>query len=178
MTTTTHNPFLNLPILENDQLKLVIAKESDFGDLYKVASDPLMWEQHPNKNRYQKEIFKIFFEGALVSKSAFLVYDKNTNELIGSSRYYDWDETKKEVAIGYTFVARNCWGKGFNPALKKLMMQYAFQFVDKIIFHIGANNIRSQKAIEKIGAKKIGEQQIEYYGEEEKLNFIYSIEKP
>ncbi len=177
MTVTTQNPFLNLPSLENTELKLVLVKESDFEDLYKVAADPLMWEQHPNKNRYQREVFQTFFEGALASKSAFLVYDKKTNELIGSSRYYDWDETKKEVAIGYTFVARSCWGKGINPALKKIMMEYAFQFAERVIFHIGAGNIRSQKAIERIGAKKIGEQQIEYYGEEEKLNFIYSIEK-
>ena len=105
MTATTHNPFLNLALLENEKLKLVLVKKSDFEDLYKVAADPLMWEQHPNKNRYQREVFQVFFEGALASKAAFLVYDKNSNEIIGSSRYYDWNETKKEVAIGYTFVA-------------------------------------------------------------------------
>jgi RimJ/RimL family protein N-acetyltransferase len=83
----------------------------------------------------------------------------------------------KSVLIGYTFLARSHWGSKYNPALKKLMIQYAFQFVDSVIFHIGANNVRSQKAIERLGASKIDEIEVKYYGEESKLNFVYEIKK-
>ena len=50
-------------------------------------------------------------------------------------------------------------------------------YVSKIIFHIGASNFRSQKAIEKLGAIKIDEFEVEYFGEEPKLNYIYEISK-
>lgn len=164
------------PLLENDWVKIRPLKPEDFETLYQVASDPLIWEQHPNKNRYQKEIFKTFFDGAIESKGAFLVFNSKTNELIGSSRFYDFDAEKKSVLIGYTFLARKCWGKELNKALKSLMLNYAFKYVDKVIFHVGSNNIRSQKAMEKLGMKKIGEEEIAYYGEQNNLNYVYQID--
>lgn len=163
--------------LQNAFVKLVPLKEEDFETLYKVASDPLIWEQHPNKNRWKREIFENFFKGAMESKGAFLIYDAKTNEPIGSSRFYDWDTEKSNVAIGYTFYARSHWGGKYNPSCKQLMMQHAFKYVDNVIFHIGANNIRSQKAIERLGAVKIAEEEINYFGEDCNLNFIYQIRK-
>ena len=165
------------PTLENEFVKIQPLKESDFEILYGVACDPLIWEQHPNKDRYKREVFEVFFKGAIESGGAFLVFDKQTNEAIGSSRFYDYNSENKSVLIGYTFFARSHWGSKYNPALKKLMLQYAFQFVDSVIFHIGANNIRSQKAIERLGASKIDELEVKYYGEESKLNFVYQIKK-
>ena len=94
-----------------------------------------------------------------------------------ASRFYEFDEEKKTISIGYTFISRDCWGKNYNRALKLLMINHAFKFVDKIVFHIGASNIRSQKAIEKLGANKAGEVEMEYYGEPKRLNIIYSISK-
>jgi len=168
--------------LKNEIIQLIPLQETDFSALYKVASDPLVWEQHPNKLRYQRDVFQNYFEGAMLSKGAFLIRDTKTNEVIGCSRYYDFNEnensTETSVLIGYTFIGRNFWGKGYNKALKKLMLDYAFQFVDKVYFHIGAYNYRSQKAIEKIGAQKVDEFEVEYYGEESKLNFVYLITKP
>ena len=163
--------------LENELIKLRPLQEADFEELYFVASDPLIWEQHPNKMRYQRDVFQIYFDGALLSKGAFLILDSKTDEFIGSSRFYDLDEKEKSVLIGYTFIGRKFWGKGYNKALKELMINYAFQYVDKIYFHIGANNYRSQKAIEKIGAVKVDEFEVAYYGEECKLNFSYLIQK-
>ena len=96
---------------------------------------------------------------------------------MGCTRFYDFDENDSSVLIGYTFIGRQFWGKGYNKALKKIMLDYAFQFVDKVFFHIGAQNIRSQKAIEKIGAIKVDEFEVAYYGEISKLNFIYLISK-
>jgi RimJ/RimL family protein N-acetyltransferase len=168
--------------LKNEIIQLIPLQETDFSALYKVASDPLVWEQHPNKLRYQRDVFQNYFEGAMLSKGAFLIRDTKTNEVIGCSRYYDFNEnensTETSVLIGYTFIGRNFWGKGYNKALKKLMLDYAFQFVEKVYFHIGAYNYRSQKAIEKIGAQKVDEFEVEYYGEESKLNFVYLITKP
>ena len=163
--------------LQNDFVKLCPLHSGDFEELYLVASDPLIWEQHPNKNRYQREAFLMYFEGAVKSGSAFIVYDNKTNEMIGSSRFYEYDSDKKTVAIGYTFLARDHWGTTYNNALKSLMLNYAFNFAEHVIFHIGASNIRSQKAIEKLGAKKTGEVEMEYYGEEKKLNYIYQVDK-
>lgn len=163
--------------LQNELVALFPLLEEDFEDLYTVASDPLVWEQHPNKLRYQREVFQNFFEGAMLSQGAFLIRHKTTNEIVGCSRFYDYNEKEKSVLIGYTFIGRKFWGNGYNKALKKLMLEYAFQFVDKVYFHIGAYNIRSQKAIVKIGAVKEDEFEVEYYGEEPKLNFVYLIEK-
>ena len=130
--------------LKNEIIQLIPLQETDFSALYKVASDPLVWEQHPNKLRYQRDVFQNYFEGAMLSKGAFLIRDTKTNEVIGCSRYYDFNEnensTETSVLIGYTFIGRNFWGKGYNKALKKLMLDYAFQFVDKVYFHIGAYN--------------------------------------
>ena len=165
------------PTLENEFVKIQPLKDVDFEVLYAVASDPLIWEQHPNKDRYKRDVFEVFFKGAMESGGAFLVFDNQTGEAIGSSRYYDFSADNKSILIGYTFFARSHWGSIFNPALKNLMIQYAFQFVDAVIFHIGANNLRSQKAIERLGAIKTGELEVEYYGEASKLNFVYEITK-
>ena len=165
------------PTLENDLIQIVPLKETDFEALYAVASDPLIWEQHPNKDRYQRVVFQNFFKGAIESKGAFIVYEKATGDIVGSSRYYELDEENSSVAVGYTFIGRGFWGKGHNRALKTLMLDYAFQFIDKVILHIGATNYRSQKATEKLGASKVGELEVAYYGEPVKLNFIYQVDK-
>lgn len=163
--------------LFNEKIKLKPLHETDFDNLFEVASNPKVWEQHPNPNRYKLEDFTNYFKGAMESKGAFLVLDSETNEVVGCSRYYDFNADDKSVLIGYTFIGTKFWGNGYNKALKKLMLDYAFQFVDKIYFHVGALNIRSQKAIEKIGAVKVDEFEVEYYGEASKLNFVYLIPK-
>ncbi len=165
------------PSLSSTLIKVVPLEESNFESLYGVASDPLIWEQHPNPDRYKREVFQTFFRGAIESGGAFIIYDQSNGDVVGSSRYYDWDEENNSIAIGYTFIARKYWGKGFNGAMKKLMVDYAFQFADKVILHIGATNFRSQKAIEKLGAIKIAEIEVAYYGEPEKWNFVYEINK-
>ena len=162
------------PTLEDE---LVVAKpiqQSDFNALYAAANDPLIWEQHPNKNRYTLEGFTNYFEGAVKSEKAFLVRDAKTGEVIGSSRY---SVINNEVSIGYTFFKRSHWQKGHNRSLKKLMVSHALQFVPAVYFYIGAVNKRSQDAIEKIGAKKIREEETAYYGEAPKLDYVYEIKK-
>lgn len=165
------------PTLQNDFIRIEPIKATDFERLYKVASDPLIWEQHPNPDRYKREVFENFFTGAMESRGAFLVYNNTNNEMIGSSRYYDYFPDISSIAIGYTFIARHCWGHTYNRALKTLMLDHAFTAVDNVIFHIGTGNIRSQKAIEKLRAEKMGIEEMRYYGEKLIPNFVYRIKK-
>lgn len=161
--------------LENDRVALYPLREEDFEELYAVASDPRIWEQHPNKDRWRREVFENFFKGAMESGGAYKIVDKETGAVIGSTRIYDYDETTKAIFIGYTFFAVSCWGQGFNKSVKELMLDYLFQYVSTVYFHIGAVNIRSQKSIERIGAKKVGEEEVTYYGEAPKLNYVYEM---
>jgi RimJ/RimL family protein N-acetyltransferase len=165
------------PKLENDKVILFPLQEDDFETLYNVASDPKIWEQHPNKDRWKKDVFSTFFEGAIQSKGAFKIVDKATGSCIGSTRYYDFDEKDNSILIGYTFYATSCWGTGINKSVKAVMLDYIFQFVSKVYFHIGADNLRSQIAIGRISAEKIAEQEIAYFGEPNRLNFVYEITK-
>lgn len=164
-------------VLENENFKLIPLQESDFERLFAVAADPKVWEQHPNKDRYKREIFENFFNGAMESKGAFLIFDKNSDQVLGSTRFYDFNEKENNILIGYTFYGTNSWGKNINPQIKKLMLDYIFQFVEEVLFHVGKDNIRSQKAVERLGAEKIGEEEIAYFGEESKINVIFKIKK-
>ncbi len=162
--------------LENELVEIVPLRESDYNKLYDVASDPLIWEQHPAKDRYKKEIFQLFFDGAVLGKTAFLIVEKKTGNIIGSTRYYDYMPDNSSIAIGYTFLAKDYWGGQFNKSTKKILLEYAFKFVDKVYFHIGTTNIRSQLAIKKIGAKKLGEMNFENNGQQ-LPHYEYLIEK-
>lgn len=165
------------PILENEKAILIPLKEDEFEQLYAVASDPQIWEQHPNKERWKRDVFQVFFDGAIQSKGAFKIIDKATGNIAGSTRFYDFNEADDSIFIGYTFYATAYWGTGFNRSVKKLMMDYIFQFVSTVYYHIGATNKRSQIAIGRVGAIKIGEEEVTYFGEASKQNFVYKIDK-
>lgn len=140
--------------LQNNLVSLQPVGTNDFERLYAVAADPQIWEQHPQKDRYKREVFQAFFDSAIKSKGAFLVLDAKTGAVIGSSRYYEYNKEEKSIAIGYTFLAKAYWGGPYNKGLKMLMLTHAFTFADAVLFHVGIHNFRSQKAIEKLGAQK------------------------
>ena len=165
------------PILENDNTILLPLLSEDFEELYAIASDPKIWEQHPNKNRWQKEEFLNFFQGAIESKGAFKIFHIPTNAVVGSTRFYDYDPEKNAILIGYTFFNTASWGKNINLAVKKQMLDHIFRYVSTVLFHVGSDNIRSQKAMNRLGSEKIGEVEVAYFGEEPKLNFVYRITK-
>jgi N-acetyltransferase len=148
--------------LHNDLVQLKPLSSDDFEELFAVASNPLIWEQHPNPDRYQRPVFLNYFDGAIASKGAFLIKDALTGAAIGSSRFYDHKSDLQEIKIGYTFFSRECWGKPYNSNVKQLMLAHAFTFVERVVFHVGASNIRSQKAMEKLGAIKTGEEEVAY----------------
>jgi len=141
------------PILTGNLIKLRPLTRDDFDPLFAAASDPLIWEQHPENDRYTREVFRNYFDGAMESKGAFVIIDRKSGRIIGSSRYCNLNEAKSEVEIGWTFLERTFWGGTYNRELKSIMLGHAFRFVDRVLFVVGENNIRSQKALAKIGAK-------------------------
>jgi N-acetyltransferase len=140
------------PHLAGDVLELRPLRPDDWEDLYRVASDPLIWEQHPARDRYKEDVFKEFFQEALDSGGALVAIDRKTQRIIGSSRYFGFDPKAGEIEIGWTFLARAYWGGKYNGEMKRLMLHHAFQFVDKVVFLVGPENFRSRRALEKIGA--------------------------
>ena len=145
-------PFDAQPTLQGDLISLRPLREEDFDALYAVASDPLIWEQHPASNRHELPVFREFFRDAMTSGGALLVTDAATGAVLGSSRFHAFREAEREVEIGWTFLARACWGGRYNGELKSLMLTHAFGFVDSVVLVIGATNTRSRRAAEKIGA--------------------------
>ena len=121
-----------------------------------MAADPLIWEQHPAKDRYQEEQFRVFFHEALESGGALVAIDTKDGRVIGSSRFHGYDGDKSEVEIGWTFLARSHWGGRYNGEMKQLMLQHAFRFVDRVVFLVGLHNRRSQRAVEKLGGMRVG----------------------
>jgi RimJ/RimL family protein N-acetyltransferase len=144
------------PVLKGDLLELRPLRPEDFDELFAVAADPLIWEQHPASDRHQETVFREFFREALDSRGALVVLDARSRRIIGSSRYYGYDEGRREIEIGWTFLARAYWGGRYNGELKRLMLRHAFRFVDRVVFLVGPHNVRSQRAVEKIGGRRAG----------------------
>src|SRR6266853_890360 len=144
------------PNLKGELIELRPLTSEDWDDLFAVASDPLIWEQHPDSDRYKEDVFKVFFREAMESGGAFVIIDKKTHQIIGSTRFYGYDPEKSEIEIGWTFLARKFWGGRYNAEMKRLLLNHAFKFVENVVFYVGEKNIRSQKAMEKIGATTEG----------------------
>lgn len=148
--------FERQPTLRGEWVLLRPLVAHDWDALYAVASDPLIWEQHPSSDRWQEDVFRAFFDDAVKSGGALTVLDAKTDRIIGSSRFYGFDPGTSEVEIGWTFLARSHWGGTYNGEMKALMLRHAFQYVENVVFLIGPNNLRSQRAVERIGATRIG----------------------
>jgi N-acetyltransferase len=144
------------PTLTGDLLALRPMRQEDFDDLYAVASDPLIWEQHPASDRYKSEVFTKFFREGLDSGGALVAIDSSNGRIIGSSRFHGYDPATSEIEIGWSFLARSHWGGVYNREMKRLMLEHAFRFVDRVVFLVGPQNFRSQRAMEKIGGVRSG----------------------
>ena len=144
------------PTLHGQLLTMRPLREDDFEAIFAVASDPKIWEQHPAWDRYKEPVFRKFFEDALLSGGALLAVENATGEIVGSSRYHGYNEEASEIEIGWSFLARKCWGGTYNGEMKRLMLNHAHQFVDRVIFKVAPENYRSQKAMEKIGGVRAG----------------------
>jgi RimJ/RimL family protein N-acetyltransferase len=162
------------PVLEGELLRLRPLRPEDFDALYAVASDPLIWEQHPNSDRYEVDVFREFFRVALESGGALIALDARDGKVIGSSRFHGYDAEKSEIEIGWSFLARSYWGGAYNREMKQLMVRHAFGFVKSVVFLVGPGNIRSQRAMEKIGGVRNGSR----IGAEGRENLVYRITAP
>jgi N-acetyltransferase len=150
-------PFELQPTLTGALVQLRPLRVEDFDDLYAVAADPAIWEQHPSRDRYKEDVFRGFFREAMESGGALAVIDRSIGRMIGSSRYYGYDEYRSEIEIGWTFLARAYWGGVYNRDMKELMLRHAFRFVSSVVFFVGPTNWRSQRAMEKIGGVRLAE---------------------
>ena len=165
------------PNLKGELIELRPLTPEDWDDLFAIASDPLIWEQHPESDRYKEDVFKVFFKDALESGGAFVVIDRKNKRIIGSTRFHGYEPEKSEIEIGWTFLARKYWGGRHNWEMKQLMLAHAFQFVDNVVFYVGENNMRSRRATEKIGAMKSGTVKKVYGNRPPSLNVRYVIKK-
>ncbi len=159
------------PTLKGELVELRPLRAEDFDALYAVARDPLIWEQHPAQDRYQEEVFRGFFREAMASGGALIGNDRKDGCVIGSSRFHGYDEANSEIEIGWTFLARSHWGGTYNGEMKELMLRHAFRFVKSVVFLVGPLNLRSQKAVEKIGGVRAGSR-VDGSGRE---SFVYRI---
>jgi N-acetyltransferase len=166
------------PHLVGDLLEVRPLQAEDWEPLFAVASDPLIWEQHPASDRYQERVFREFFREALETGGAFVVIDRKTNKIIGSSRYFGFDPSRSEIEIGWTFLARSYWGGEYNRELKSLMLDHAFRFVESVVFLIGATNVRSRRAIEKIGGVLMERRENPDIQRRTIERVVYQIKKP
>ena len=144
------------PVLKGDLVELRPLRSEDYDDLYAIAADPLIWEQHPVTNRHEEGSFQAFFREALASGGTLIAIDAKTQRVIGSSRFRGYNKERSEVEIGWTFLARSHWGGIYNREMKQLMLQHAFRFVNCVVFLVGLQNLRSQRAVEKIGGVRVG----------------------
>lgn len=142
------------PTLQNALVFIRPLLQEDFDALFEVATDPLIWEQHP-ADRFKRDVFETFFSEALESKGALIVFDKSTGNVVGTSRFQLLTENNRSVEIGWTFLGRHYWGGTYNGSIKKLMIKHAFHFVDEVIFFIDTLNFRSKKSVIKLGAEEL-----------------------
>ena len=164
------------PHLKGDLVELRPLTRDDFDALYEAGTDPLIWEQHPSSDRYKPEVFPKYFDGAIESGGAFAVLERSTGRMIGCTRYCNLKPDESEVEIGWTFLERAYWGGRYNGEMKSLMLRHAFQFLERVVFVIGEDNLRSRKAIERIGGRFLRRGE-ELVGRPPGAFVIYAIER-
>ena len=170
------------PTLRGKLVELRPLRADDFDRLYAVARDPLIWEQHPERNRHEEEVFRKFFREGMQSGGAFLVLDAADGGVIGCTRYFGYSEETSEIEIGWTFLARSHWGGRYNREMKELLLRHAFRFVDRVVFIVGPENLRSRRAVEKIGGVQIaprldkdGQEKVAYEINRERFTELFDI---
>jgi len=139
------------PTLIGELVSLRPICESDWEGMFEVASNPEVWAGHVKRDRYKEDIFRPYFESAISSQSALTIICNETKRIIGTSRYQDYKPDQGEIEIGWTFIAHEYWGGRYNAEVKALMLDYIFGILECVVFWVARENIRSRKAMEKIG---------------------------
>ncbi len=162
--------------LESKLLRIRPLLVSDFDGLYEAANDPLIWEQHP-AHRYKRDVFKTFFEESIETGGALVIIDNSTNKIIGSSRFNIIPGKDDAVEIGWSFLQRKYWGGEYNRLFKSMMMSHAFQTIPYVLYYVDFENIRSQKAMEKLGGYLLDGDEYLSYKKGNKDHKIYIIRR-
>jgi RimJ/RimL family protein N-acetyltransferase len=152
------------PTLTGTDITLRPLAAQDFHELFAAASDPLVWAQHPDPDRGTREGFPPFFDGALKSKGCLVAIDAARRSVIGWSRYSNYAPGER-ITIGYTFLARSHWGGAANAEMKRLMLRHAFTDVQEVLFTVAERNLRSRRAVEKLGAEFAGAEDAPRWGQ-------------
>ena len=164
------------PVLEGERLLLRPLRGDDWQALYAVASDPLIWEVHPAHDRWQEPVFRAYFDDALAQGGAVAVIDKASGVVVGSSRWQGYDPADSgSVEIGWTFLARSHWSGAYNPELKRLMLGHALGSVERVLFRVGETNVRSRRAMEKIGGRLTDQIDLTVMAGREVRHVVYEI---
>ena len=163
------------PVLEGELVSLRPLKEEDREPLYQIAKDPFIWEQHPASDRFQRKVFLDFFEESIKSCGALIIKENATDQIIGSSRFKRIENSTRAVEIGWSFLSKDKWGGKYNRAFKSLMIDYALEHIDHIIFYIGLKNVRSQRAVEKLGGQRIEDKSLRYLVQQGTDDLTYRI---
>jgi RimJ/RimL family protein N-acetyltransferase len=141
------------PTLTGERLLLRPLRADDWDALFAVASDPELWALHPAHDRWQEPVFRAYFANALDKGGALAVIERETDAIVGCSQFQRHDPAESVVEIGWTFLARSQWGGAANRELKRLMLGHALRFVERAVFRVGEGNLRSRRAMEKIGGR-------------------------
>jgi RimJ/RimL family protein N-acetyltransferase len=165
------------PTLGDSEIALRPLLELDWQQLYSAAADPLIWVDHPARDRWQETEFRAFFESALASGGALAVIGQASDTIVGSTRF-DLSRVKAgEIEIGWTFLCRAHWGGSTNAAMKRLMIAHALRYFDRAIFMVGTDNVRSQRAMERIGGRLTDRQEISSIAGQQILHLVYVIDR-
>ena len=162
------------PVLVGERLELRPLRESDWAALWPVANDRALWAMHPMHDRWQEPVFRAFFADALEQGGALLAVERESGRTVGSSRFQAYDPAGGgRIEIGWTFLARDMWGSGLNDEMKRLMLDHAFRFVERVVFRVGETNWRSRRAVEKLGARLTNERE----GSGALTHLVYALDR-
>ncbi|WP_249661278.1 GNAT family N-acetyltransferase [Lysinibacillus fusiformis] len=148
--------------LENSIVKLKPLELNDLSGILEAASYPEIWS-HMSTTIEKMVDVNNFVENALLMRRnktefPFVIVDKKTGEIIGSTRFMDIDDTHQRVEIGTTWLTPAYWRTAINTNCKYLLLQYCFEtlHLQRVQIKTDHENSQSQKAIERIGATKEG----------------------
>jgi RimJ/RimL family protein N-acetyltransferase len=159
---TESNFFDSEIILENERAKLKPLKGDDINELARVAYEPSIWQLGMSNIKEEKDLSE-YINIALNERSSklsypFLIFDRQTNSIAGSTRYGNISFPHKRLEIGWTWIHPTHQGTGLNKACKFLLLQFAFETLlfNRVELKTDLLNQQSQKAMMKIGAKEEG----------------------
>lgn len=156
--------FIKPSKLEDSKASLVQLEAKHTDDLYEYGKDESLWTHYTFREMRTYERFRDFIMASVtamqegVNEYTFCIIDKQTGKPVGTTSFLDIQPASKSLEIGRTWLAKHLHGTGFNIECKYLLLKHCFETLGliRVFFKTDSNNIRSQKAMEKIGAKYEG----------------------